>query len=248
MRRALAALGRLLGRRCHGCGAVAVGEGPGALPPLCAECARELAGWSGPCCPGCGGMFPGKTGEGDYLCSACRLEPRPWERLYFFGAYEGLLRSLILDWKFEGGLGSGRLLGGLAREAWRRGAGPQAPEAPEVLVPVPLHPLRLRWRGFNQSLELARALARETGAEVLPGGLSRVRHTVPQTTLGAGERRANVRGAFAADAAALRGRRVLLVDDVMTTGTTLEECARTLRRAGAARVLVLVLARTGGSG
>lgn len=247
---ALAALGDLLGRRCHGCGAVARGRGRGELPPLCADCARELAPWSGPACPGCGTMFPGATGGAGHLCAACRLEPRPWERLLFHGPYQGLLRRLVLDYKFHGRLGAQRLLCGLAREAWLRGGapgaqgGPGALAPPDVVVPVPLHRRRLLHRGFNQSLELARGVGRLLGRPVPLAALERVRHTVPQMTLAAARRRDNVRGAFAADPGALAGRRVLLVDDVMTTGGTLEECAGALLRAGAAGVVVLVLART----
>jgi len=260
-----AALGDLLGRRCHGCGAVAPGRGRGELPPLCADCARELAPWAGPTCPGCGAMFQGATGGAGHLCAACRLEPRPWERLLFYGPYQGLLRRLVLDYKFHGRLGAQRLLCGLARAAWlrgstaaageplaARGAGePQAvpdaadaPAMPDLVVPVPLHSRRLQHRGFNQSLELARGVGRLLGRPIPVDALTRVRYTVPQMTLTAARRRDNVRGAFGADPGALAGRRVLLVDDVMTTGGTLEECARTLLRAGAAGVVVLVLART----
>jgi ComF family protein len=205
-------------------------------------------------------MFQGATGGAGHLCAACRLEPRPWERLLFHGPYQGLLRRLVLDYKFHGRLGALRLLRGLARETWLRAAaatqaGPQPPGAPaspappalpDVVVPVPLHQRRLLHRGFNQSLELARGLGTLLERPVPLAALTRVRHTVPQMTLDAARRRDNVRGAFAADATALAGRRVLLVDDVMTTGGTLEECARTLRRAGAAGVVVLVLARTPG--
>ncbi len=243
-----ATLGDLLGRRCHACGAAAPGRGRGELPPLCADCARELAPWAGPCCPGCGAMFRGATGGAGHLCAACRLEPRPWERLLFHGPYQGLLRRLVLDYKFHGRLGALRLLRGLAREAWLLGdaadAAPGAPAPPDVIVPVPLHRRRLLHRGFNQSLELARGLGALLERPVPLAALTRVRHTVPQATLDAARRRENVRGAFAAEAGALAGRRVLLVDDVMTTGGTLEECARTMRRAGAAGVVVLVLART----
>lgn len=114
----------------------------------------------------------------------------------------------------------------------------------ELLVPVPLHRDRLRWRGFNQSLVLARDLARAKCIPVAPQALVRVRPTRPQVGLDPRLRTANVAGAFqVVDAAGVRDRRVLLVDDVMTTGATVQACALALRRAGARRVDVLVLAR-----
>ena len=113
-----------------------------------------------------------------------------------------------------------------------------------MIVPVPLHPQRLRWRGFNQSLILSRAIGYAQQIEVDPFLLQRLRPTVPQTQLNESERRANVRGAFAVEAPEwLDGKRVLLVDDVYTSGATVEECAKALRRGGAAVVDVFTLAR-----
>jgi ComF family protein len=112
------------------------------------------------------------------------------------------------------------------------------------LIPVPLHPERLRWRGFNQSLLLSRPLARAWNVPVDPFVLRRRRATPPQVGLDERARRLNVGGAFAvAEGASLKDLGVLLIDDVFTTGATVNECAITLRRAGAARVDVLVLAR-----
>ena len=114
----------------------------------------------------------------------------------------------------------------------------------ELVCPVPLHPRRQRERGFNQSELLARSLAAHFGAELAPHLLARVRDTAPQIDLPRAERQANVRGAFAVpkpEKAA--GKSVLVVDDVFTTGATLRECARVLRRAGASRVLIFTLAR-----
>jgi ComF family protein len=115
----------------------------------------------------------------------------------------------------------------------------------DVVVPIPLHRERLRWRGFNQAVPLARAIAAARGRPVDPFALTRQRPTPPQVgLLGAGDRRRNVRGAFAVrDRERVRGRTVLLVDDVMTTGATAHECAHVLRRAGARAVDVVVLAR-----
>jgi ComF family protein len=114
----------------------------------------------------------------------------------------------------------------------------------DVIVPVPLHPERLRWRGFNQSLILSRAIGSAQHVAVDPFLLERIRPTVPQPQLNESERRANVRGAFAVSAPQrLDGKQVLLVDDVYTSGATVEECAKALRRGGAAVVDVFTLAR-----
>ena len=131
-----------------------------------------------------------------------------------------------------------------ALSAFERGLG-MFPElaACEALVPVPLHSRRLAWRGYNQSRELARLLSRRRGLPIRQEALRRVRRTVPQMELDRAERAENIRGAFAASPQLLTGCTVLLVDDIMTTGSTLEECARMMRSAGAVQVHVLVLAR-----
>ncbi len=115
----------------------------------------------------------------------------------------------------------------------------------DLIIPVPLHPKRLRWRGFNQSLLLARQVSRLYEVPVDPFVLCRERETPPQTQLAEDERRKNVRGAFATyPGKLLKGRRVLLVDDVYTSGATANECSRVLVRGGAREVYVLTLART----
>jgi ComF family protein len=115
----------------------------------------------------------------------------------------------------------------------------------DLIVPVPLHPKRLRWRGFNQSLLLARQVSRLYGVSVDPFVLYRARETAPQTLLAEDERRKNVRGAFAVfPEKSLKKQKVLLVDDVYTSGATVNECSRALVQGGAAEVTVLTLART----
>ena len=174
------------------------------------------------------------------LCGACRLDPPPWSRLVFHGPYEGRLRDFILAYKFNGGLHRGRILADMLVRAFRQ----REIEVPDLLVPVPLHPKRLMWRGYNQSLELVRPLARALDRPVRANALCRIRNTPPQTNLNRGERVHNLKGAFEADPDAVRGLHVLLTDDVCTTGTTLEECAKALKRAGAAKVDGLVLAKS----
>jgi ComF family protein len=221
--------------RCAVCGAVMRDGGR----PLCAACAGDLPLRTGGLCPACGEMS-GREEDPPGLCPECRSDPPPWNELYFHGPYAGTLRLLILGYKFHNRFERNRLLGTLAVDAFAARPG----RVPDAVVPVPLHDRRLAWRGFNQSLEIARGLARHVDRPLLAHGLTRTRNTPPQTRFGLKERQANIKGAFAADPALVKDRRLLLVDDVYTTGSTLRECARTLRRAGCKGVDVLVLART----
>lgn len=239
MLRPVLSLARRLGLsagRCPVCATV-LADGSGAL---CPACARELPLRTGGLCPACGEMS-GRETDPPSLCPECRAAPPPWDALYFHGRYAGVLRDLILGYKFRNRFERNRLLGllGVAAFTARRG------RLPDAVVPVPLHDRRLAWRGFNQSLEIARGLARHVDRPLLARALRRTRNTPPQTRFGLRERQANIKGAFAADPVLVRGKRLLLVDDVYTTGSTLRECAGTLVRAGCAGVDVLVLARTG---
>ncbi|MBU1596495.1 MAG: ComF family protein [Proteobacteria bacterium] len=216
---------------------------PGLESTLCPDCRAALIPPEGAACPGCG-QWPKPPQALPALCADCLEAPRPWGRLVAGGAYAGFLRDLILAYKFEARLELGRQLQECLASAFERGAA-SLPElgACELVVPVPLHPRRLAWRGYNQSRELARLLARRRGLPIRQEALARVRRTVPQMELDRAERAVNIRGAFAARADLLAGRTALLVDDIMTTGSTLEECARMMLAAGAAQVHVLVLAR-----
>jgi len=236
--RDLAQRAGLTASRCPVCGVLTAGR-----DVLCPVCAQALAPRTGGYCPSCGGMF-GEGGMEPAICPSCVHEPPPWGQLAFFAAYDGALRDLILRYKFNGAYGHTRLLADLARRAAALHLDRQMDTPMHGVVPVPLHGRRLAWRGFNQSSELGRAVARALGAPLLDRALRRTRYTVPQTQLDRKERQANIKGAFAAVPDMVRGRRILLVDDVYTTGATLGECARTLKRAGAAGVDVLVLART----
>ncbi len=237
-------LARLLARtldllyppRCAGCGAeVAAG---GRLCPDCWDGVRFLAG---PLCRRCGLPLP--AGDGDAVCAACLADPPVTDRRLAAVAYGGTARRLILALKHGERTDLAPLLAG-----WMLRAGGALLAACDLLVPVPLHRRRLVLRGFNQAVLLARPLARAAGRPLLLDALVRRRPTPSQQGLSARARRANVTAAaFAVPPrrrAALRGRAVLLVDDVCTTGATLDACARVLRAAGAARVDALVLART----
>ena len=178
------------------------------------------------------------------LCARCQASPRPWGRVLVYGEYEGRLKDMILGYKFSARLDYGRRLQECALAAFEAGlaAHPELSGC-EALVPVPLHPRRLLARGFNQSRELARLISARRGLPIWQDALVRVRRTTPQMRLARGARAENIRGAFAGRAELVAGRQLLLVDDIMTTGATLEECARALLHAGAKRVDVLALAR-----
>ncbi|NMC49361.1 MAG: ComF family protein [Desulfovibrio sp.] len=247
----------LFKRRCRVCGRP-VQCGPHRPAPssdwppslICPACAESLAPGRDGFCPRCGGRSP-EPRPGSSLCPACRNTPPPFATVAFHGAYQGLLRDMILAFKFgkhpeHAGVLRDLLAGAFLRAAPDEGsleAGREAPIVPDLLVPVPLHPSRLAWRGFNQSLELARLLSRRLGRPIDARALVRIRDTRPQSTLSGPERQENIRGAFKADPSRVSGRVALLADDVMTTGATVEAASRALLEAGAVRVDVVVLAR-----
>ena len=204
-------------------------------PPLCTTCTVALARRVGGFCPRCGEI----TASPDIpptLCGECLKKPPPWDAFFFHGSYQGLLRSLILRFKHGHDLSPGHLLGRFLADH------PGITGEYDALVPMPLHPRRLRERGFNQALEAARPLAAKYGLPLAPESLVRMVHTPPQAGLSLAERNANVRDIFAASG--VLGKRLLLVDDVATTGSSLRSAAKTLLRAGAAGVAVAVVART----
>jgi ComF family protein len=221
---------------CLTCGRP-LGEGQ---ESFCAPCHEALFIDPMPSCPRCAATV-GPFGVADGRCGRCRDEGFAFEAALRLGPYDGLLRQLILRLKDQRGEGLAERIG----ERWaelegERFRGLRA----ESVVPVPLHFWRRMGRGYNQSLAVARGLSLRLGIPCRRGWLRRVRHTPRQTAQTAAGRKENVRGAFALGAGArLQGCRVLLVDDVMTTGATAGEAARVLRAGGAASVAVAVLAR-----
>jgi ComF family protein len=237
-------LARLLGRgvldallppRCLACGAP-VGD-PGTL---CPDCWEGVAFLGPPMCRICG--FPFELDPGvDSLCGVCLRKPPPYDRARAVLAYDAGSRGLVLAFKH-----ADRTEAAPAFAGWMARAGHELLADDPLLAPVPLHRWRLFRRRYNQAALLANALAKRTGLEVVPDLLQRTRNTPSQGRMTAAGRRRNVTGAFRVHARhrhRLRGRRVLLVDDVLTTGATAAACARVLRRAGAAGVDVLTLAR-----
>lgn len=222
-------LSRLLPPTCVLCGA----PGEAGLN-LCSGCRPDLQA-IGTACRRCG--IPLASGA---VCGECLQRPPPFAGAVVPWHYAPPLDRLIQDLKFGARLALAGTLGALlADEVVRRGAA-----LPDCLIPVPLHPARLRRRGFNQALELARPVAERLGVPVAGDACRRVRATDVQSTLDAAERRRNLRGAFAARWT-VPPARVAIVDDVMSTGSTAAELATALRRSGVAEVEVWALARGG---
>ena len=211
------------------------------------KCWQRMRLISHPLCTVCGRSFFDAAGE-DHLCGACLtrrphfLQARAWA-CYPGGDDENHpLREVVQRFKYGRKVSLGKPLGRLMAS----GCSQFFPGTSfDLVIPVPLHPKRLRWRGFNQAVILAREVGRLWDLRVDPFILSRPRETPPQTQLPEDERRRNVRAAFVVNPRkSIQGKRLLLVDDVYTSGATVNECSRTLLRAGAKEVQVLTLART----
>lgn len=207
---------------------------------LCNDCRRVVAHDPHPACPRCAATV-GPHSDVTDGCAACRSRPLGFDAAFRLGPYDGRLRAAILRMKSVAGEGLAESLGRVFAET----LGPRLRDAGiAAVVPVPLHWRRWWWRGYNQAEAVAREVAGDLGVEFAPRALRRARHTPQQVQPSAAARAENVRAAFRPRAAArLAGRTVLLVDDVMTTGSTAGEAARTLRAAGVTRVVVGVLAR-----
>lgn len=223
----------LLPPLCLCCGAM-VGE-PGSL---CPACWSKLSFLSPPCCQTCGHPFEVEAGDGT-LCGRCMAEAPPWDRARAVLRYDDASKPLILRFKH-----ADRLEGAPAFGRWLARAGADLRPGCDMVVPVPLHRWRLLARRYNQAALLALALGREWGLPAEVDALRRLRRTPPQGHFSREERGRNVRGAFGLRPGLdVGGKAVVLVDDVLTTGATLGECAKVLKRADAARVDVLTLGR-----
>jgi ComF family protein len=211
---------------------------PGSESLACSRCLGEITVIRQPYCSCCGAPFRGAVGL-EHLCQECLTHPPPFSRARAVAFYDGQVLESIHRLKYQRQLIHAKFLGQLLAVS-------QAADlvsAADLLVPVPLHPQRLRGRGFNQAILLARTFPEvPLGREILV----RRRPTLPQVKLSPQERQTNVKGAFVVpDPEAIKDKAVLLVDDVYTTGATVKECARALRRAGVGSVEVLTVARVG---
>jgi len=230
-----AALDAVLPPRCLACGEIVADDGV-----LCAACWKEMAFLGPPHCACCGLPFEYAEQHGA-LCGACVGDPPPFDRARSVLRYDEASRGLVLSFKHGDRT---HMAPGFA--TWMRRVGAELLADADYLVPVPLHWTRLFLRRYNQSALLARAIRAQGGPPVAPDWLRRAKRTRSQGELGREGRFSNVRGAFRlTKGREVRGLRLVLVDDVLTTGATVRECARVLRRAGAARVDVLTVARAG---
>ena len=214
----------LLPQSCQLCGAEDVAG------PFCAPCLADLPWLPRNRCEVC--ALPLASGS---VCGACLEQPPRFDRVEAVFAYRFPVDALIHAYKYGGRLALARPLGEALAQRVARDV--------DVIVPMPLARGRLAERGFNQALEIARVVAAGTGIGILPGACRKVADTPPQAALPWHERAKNVRRVFVCDAD-LEGKRVAVVDDVLTTGATLNEIARVLRKAGAASVRGWIVART----
>ncbi len=205
-------------------------EGPLAL---CSDCIGDLPRPS-PQCPRCGGRYPGIG-----LCGQCQHHPPAFDVTIAPLAYRPPVDYLIHEFKYRRRMQHARLLG----ELFLSEVGPRITILPDVIIPVPLHRSRLRRRGFNQSMELARPIARSLGIRIERRAAIRTRDTRPQAELPIKQRRQNIRDAFAMRSPIVY-RHVAIVDDVMTSGHTVSQLAQCLKYAGVEHIQVWALART----
>ena len=208
---------------------------------LCPACWSQLHFLDGPLCAACGLPFEIDAGE-DTLCAACLAHPPAFDTARAVLTYDALSKKPVLAIKYADRLD---FVPGFAH--WLERAGHCLIADSDLVVPVPLHRKRLWTRRYNQAAELARALSQRCGLPMAPLALVRAKETPSQGTMPSAEaRHRNVRGAFLvpkSERSGVTGRRVLLVDDVLTTGATANACARALKRAGAKAVYVLAVAR-----
>ena len=219
--------------------------------PVCPECLREIHPVAGKVCSICGervlSTYALSGPDGLTRCPVCRRIERPFERAVAYGSYDGGLRELIHLLKYNGVRPAAGILGRMLAEAIGD-ISPDLGKATVIVIPVPLFKGRRHQRGFNQTELISKAALKHLSPErfeLRTDILERTRDTHSQIGLTSHQRRENMRGAFAiAHATEVTGHAVLLVDDVYTTGTTATECAKVLRRAGAAPVWVATVART----
>lgn len=212
------------------------------FPPSCAGCGRMGVRWCEDCqaqitrlvepvCPACGEPAQG-------LCLKCLANPPTYSALRSFGYFQGPLREAVHRLKYKSDIGLGEPLSNHLIELYN-----EFKWEIDIIAPVPLSNRRQRERGYNQSGLLGRPLAYAINRSYQPGVLMRTRETRSQVGLSAAERRQNVGGAFTARANQVRGKSILLIDDVTTTGATMSACAQALCQAGASAVYGLTLAR-----
>lgn len=211
------------------------------IPNICENCSRSFKKISHPYCSICGIPFISKAGD-DHHCGKCLVKRPSYDEMRAPFLYEGPIMNAIQRIKYSGRSGIANSLGLLLGEYARKWLGETGGM---ILVPVPLHIKRMRRRGFNQSMLLSKKINEVLHASLDFKTLERTRNTATQTGLKFKERHKNVKGAFEViNNLKIKGKDIILVDDVATTGNTINECARVLKKAGCKSVYGLVLART----
>lgn len=224
-------------RRCLCCRCLL--DGPSQMGvDVCLSCEKGWRSLEVPYCDRCARPF--QTPSQSHLCGECLVEQKVVHKVYAFALYQGVLLELIRRMKYRGEEWLGPLLG-----KWMASALLKLPHTPyHLIIPIPMTVKDLRRRGYNQSLLIGRGIAGTAGGRLHSFLLMKTRETVHQVALSGEERRRNLRGAFRLkEGSVVKGKKILLVDDVYTTGATLEEAGRTLLKAGALQVDAAVLAR-----
>ena len=222
---------------CPACGTVLIADGE---QLFCPECLSTINFTTSPLCTSCGLPFTVTEGA-NHLCEDCILAPPPFSMARALGKYEGSLLDVIHLFKYHGNVSAGEALGRMMAKARYDSL---AIGNYSLIIPVPLHLKKLRDRGFNQSLILASQISKMFSIPLDFTTLRRVIHTESQVGLSRQKRAANVRGAFEiTDQSRIKNKKVLLIDDVYTTGSTAKECSKILAQNGAEEVAVLTLAR-----
>lgn len=212
--------------------------------PLCEKCMQGIHFISSPLCVRCGIPFPADGGS-DHVCGDCLTGEKPYAIARSMATYDGAMLDAIHKFKYRGKTGIGLTLGNIMADF---ASGIWDMTAFDLIIPAPLHIRRLRERGFNQAVILSRPLSRRFKIPLDFDSLKRVKPTSPQVGLSKKERSANVRGAFSViNPGQIEGKKILLIDDVYTTGSTLIECSRVLIEAGASAAAIFTAARATGS-
>ncbi len=199
--------------------------------PICPECWGNTLQYKGPACLKCGEPLPSEFSS---ICGGCLKDKPPFDHARSFGLHNSTLKEAVNLLKFHG-------IKRLSKPLSEKIIGMDLPQV-DLVLPVPLHKKRLRQREFNQSALIGKHIARHLEVPIVINSLIRERNTMPQVGLNAKERRKNIRNAFTVkDAVVLKGKHIMLVDDVFTTGATVRECSRVLKKAGAHSVYVVTL-------
>ncbi len=226
--------------RCHCCGDLLAGGGK----PFCFSCVKKISVLKLLRCIGCGSINPDQTLTGQpangWRCPGCKDNPHPWDRLFSLGSYEGQLRNWILALKGRGGEWFAEILGRFWTDFFPIPI--QTLEKVDAVIPVPRHWTKRWWFGHNPAEGLARGLCGIKGWPLDRFSLYRTRPTARQSDLTPTQRKTNVRNAFSWRGRLQKNASALLVDDVYTTGATMTECSKTLKKAGFSQITIAVLA------